>query len=179
MHSYLISDVKCAAGVGFHSKAYYGSVPRMRLPSTVVLSLATGVILKARAFTSGPKDLACISTESMLGTTVLACYLSRMFKRHTAAERNAAMRKYWLQTRALGRTRCIRRAVLESLFTGFAVFLVLGLLPDHQQPSSLRTTALICLIMLPIFLLGGYLEGRWRWQDLEKKYPENNLPPWE
>jgi hypothetical protein len=33
-------------------------------------------------------------------------------------------------------------------------------------------------IMLAIFLLGGYLTGRWRWTDFEKKYPENSLPPW-
>jgi hypothetical protein len=30
----------------------------------------------------------------------------------------------------------------------------------------------IWAIMLPIFLLGAYLTGLWKWKDLEKKYPE-------
>jgi hypothetical protein len=28
------------------------------------------------------------------------------------------------------------------------------------------------LILLPIFLLGSYLTGNWRWKDFEKKYPD-------
>jgi hypothetical protein len=30
----------------------------------------------------------------------------------------------------------------------------------------------VWLIMLPIFLLGGYLAGSWKWKDLEKRFPE-------
>jgi hypothetical protein len=35
---------------------------------------------------------------------------------------------------------------------------------------ALRKNLLIYLVMVPIFALGGYLEGKWEWQDLEKKY---------
>jgi hypothetical protein len=45
--------------------------------------------------------------------------------------------------------------------------------------SSLRLIVSSGLIMLPVFLLGGYLTGRWRWDDFEKKYPNASLPPWE
>jgi hypothetical protein len=34
------------------------------------------------------------------------------------------------------------------------------------------SVALTALVMLPVFLLGGYLSGNWKWSDLEKKYPE-------
>jgi hypothetical protein len=30
----------------------------------------------------------------------------------------------------------------------------------------------ICLATLPIFTLGGYLTGNWKWKELGKKYPE-------
>jgi len=45
--------------------------------------------------------------------------------------------------------------------------------------SSVRLIVFTSFIMHPIFLIGGYLEGRWRWTDLEQKYPEDSLPPWE
>jgi hypothetical protein len=41
---------------------------------------------------------------------------------------------------------------------------------NHGHPSSLQFVV-IWVIMLPIFLLGGYLTGSWKWKDLEKKYP--------
>jgi hypothetical protein len=31
----------------------------------------------------------------------------------------------------------------------------------------------IYLIMLPIWLVGGYLNGVWRWKELAKKYSES------
>jgi hypothetical protein len=42
-----------------------------------------------------------------------------------------------------------------------------------------RSALFTGLIILPIFLLGGYLTGSWKLKDLEKKYPENSLPPFE
>lgn len=68
--------------------------------------------------------------------------------------------------------------MLGTLVNGVIILLVLGLL-DRSRSHSVKTDFLTSLIMLPIFLLGGYLTAHWQWQDLQKKYPEDRLPPWE
>ena len=87
------------------------------------------------------------------------------------------MRAYWLQTKEQGRTRFIRLEVLRSVLFWLVLMPVLDLFGTPRSPW--RFTVLVNLITLPIFVLGGYLEGRWRWADLEKKYPDDNLPHWE
>ena len=59
---------------------------------------------------------------------------------------------------------------------GFVVLLGLAL---SDSSHSFRESVVPSLFMLPIFLLGGYLTAVWQWQDFEKKYPEDKLPPWE
>ena len=68
--------------------------------------------------------------------------------------------------------------MLGSFVSGIVILLGLALL-DRSPAHSVKTDFLISLIMLPIFLLGGYLTAHWQWQDLQKKYPEDSLPPWE
>ena len=53
---------------------------------------------------------------------------------------------------------------------------ILDLFAFKTNPLSAQSFV-IDLILLPVFLLGGYLEGKWRWQDFEKKYSEDRLPP--
>jgi hypothetical protein len=105
-----------------------------------------------------------------------------MFKRHTEAEIDELKREYWLQSKARGKNRFIwREGVLPTLVTGFMGALVVEVFGDHSHSFSVsvRSIAFLALVLLPICLLGGYLTGRWRWKDFEKKYPENRLPPWE
>ena len=85
---------------------------------------------------------------------------------------NEAKRKYWLQTKAQGKNRFIWRAVLGHILTWFVVVLVVEVFGDHRQSFSVRSSMLPGLIMLPIFLLGGFLNGHWQWKDFEKKYTE-------
>jgi len=68
--------------------------------------------------------------------------------------------------------------MLGSLVNGIIILFALALF-DRSSSHSLKTDVLTSLIMLPIFLLGGYLTANWQWQDLEKKYPEDRLPRWE
>jgi hypothetical protein len=100
-----------------------------------------------------------------------------VFERLTAGEKNAKIREYWLRTKEQGKSRFIWRQMLASLL------LWLLLTPTVEvfavPVSSVRLIVFTSLITLPIFLLGGYLEGRWKWTDLEKKYPAETLPPWE
>jgi hypothetical protein len=103
----------------------------------------------------------------------------RVSRKYTAAETNALMRAQWLQTRELGRTRFIRRQMLFTLLFWLTLMPALYWLGGHQPYSSVWSEIIADLILLPILLLGGYLEGRWRWTDLEKKYPADRLPPWE
>jgi hypothetical protein len=77
-------------------------------------------------------------------------------------------RKSWLQTKSRGRGRFIRARVFVVTGTGSAILVAVDLL--GRSGSHLRDNLLTYLVMLPIFVLGGYLQGRWEWQDLEKKY---------
>jgi hypothetical protein len=52
---------------------------------------------------------------------------------------------------------------------------VLDLLAFKTNPLSMQNIV-IDLILLPVCLLGGYLEAKWRWKDLGKKYPADTLP---
>ena len=68
--------------------------------------------------------------------------------------------------------------MLGSFITGAIVLLGVAL-TDRSPSHSTKVYFLASLIMLPILLLGGYLTAHWQWQDLQKKYPEDHLPPWE
>lgn len=103
-----------------------------------------------------------------------------MFRSRTNAELNALKRQYWVQTRTQGRNRFIwKQGVLPTLLTSFVGVLAVQLFDRRHSLSDLRSIVVPAFIMLPICLLGGYLAGRWKWKDFEKKYPENGLPPWE
>jgi hypothetical protein len=85
-------------------------------------------------------------------------------------------RKQWLEAKAAGRNRFIWRQMLYVLVFGLILMPILDLLAFKTNPLSAQNVV-INLILLPVFLLGGYLEGKWRWQDFEKKYSEDRLPP--
>lgn len=84
--------------------------------------------------------------------------------------------KYWLETKVAGKSRFVRRGLLGSLVNGIIILLGLAFL-SRSSSHSVKTDVLTSLIVLPIFLLGGYLTANWQWQDLEKKYPGDRLPP--
>jgi len=91
-----------------------------------------------------------------------------MFGRYSEAER-----RDWLQAKARGRSHFIWwRAILPTLLTCFVVVPVVTLFGDDKSSFSVRATVLSSLVVLLIGLVGGYLEGVWKWRDLEKKYPE-------
>jgi hypothetical protein len=91
------------------------------------------------------------------------------------------MREEWLQSKTKGKKRFIWREMLWSLPLWLGIVVVVPALEAYRDHSdfSVRSTAFIALIMLPIFLLGAYLTAGWKWKDLEKKYPEDGLPPWQ
>ena len=66
--------------------------------------------------------------------------------------------------------------MLGSLGKGIVILIVLAW---FDRSHSTKADFLISLIVLPIFLLGGFLTAHWRWQDLQKKYPEDRPPIWE
>jgi hypothetical protein len=86
--------------------------------------------------------------------------------------------KYWQETKAAGKGRFVRRGMLGSFVSGLVILLGLAWL-GRSPVHSPKTEFLTSLIMLPIFLLGGYLTAHWQWQDLQKKFPEDRLPPCE
>jgi len=100
-----------------------------------------------------------------------------VFKRLTAGEKNAKIREYWLRTKEQGKSRFIWRQMLASLLLWLLLTPTVEVLAVHV--SSVPLIVFTSLATLPIFLLGGYLEGRWKWTDLKKKYPAETLPPWE
>jgi len=100
-----------------------------------------------------------------------------MFKRLTTVEKNVMMRDHWLQTKSPGKRRFILREMLEGLLIGAGVVVITDFLAEPAHLSSRGTTISVSVIMLLIFLLGGYLTAKWKWQDLEKKYSQTTLPP--
>ena len=97
-------------------------------------------------------------------------YFSSMSRRYAELERQS-----WLMTKAAGRNRFIWRQMLYSLVFWLILMPLLDLLAFITNPLSVQNVV-IDLILLPVCLLGGYLEANWRWQDLEKKYPADTLP---
>ena len=79
-----------------------------------------------------------------------------------------AERQDWLLAKARGRNRFIwRRGVLPTLLISLIVAFGVEVFGSHASSYSL-----LGLIIVPIALLGGYLEGSWKWKDFEKKYPQ-------
>jgi len=99
-------------------------------------------------------------------------YLLGMSKNYASLER-----KYWLETKARGKRRFIWRDVRFTLLICLVAAVGVPALTGPPHSFSARSAVLVGLIILPISLLGGYLTGIWRWKDLEKKYPEDSLPP--
>ena len=77
-------------------------------------------------------------------------------------------------TKAAGRNRFIWRQMLYSLVVWLILMPVLDLVAFKTNPLSMQNIV-IDLILLPVCLLAGYLEAKWRWKDLEKKYPADVL----
>jgi hypothetical protein len=90
---------------------------------------------------------------------------------NSQAQINQAQRKNWLERKARGKTRFIWREAIGSILIWLIVLPAVQVFEYHGRLFSPQFLV-IWLIMLPIFLLGGYLTGSWRWKDLEKKYPE-------
>ena len=82
-------------------------------------------------------------------------------------------RKQWHAAKAAGKTQFLVRGVVGSLATGLIILLGLALL---ERTQTVRQGIVLALVMLPIFVVGGYLTASWQWQDFEKKYPEDRLP---
>ena len=121
----------------------------------------------------------------MLDTEVWR-YIYVVFRRPSDAEIDRLMREAWLKSKARGKNRFVRGEMLASIPIWMAVVIAVPAFEAFAKhsPLSVRSTWLGSwnvfgdLILLAIFLLGGYLTGRWRWTDFEKKYPEDSLPPW-
>ena len=94
-----------------------------------------------------------------------------MFRSHNQTQINETQRKYWLDAKARGRTRFIWRDAIGSILIWLVVLPAVQVFGNHG-PLFSRQFVVIWLITLPIFLVGGYLTGSWKWKDLVKKYPE-------
>jgi len=95
-----------------------------------------------------------------------------MFPRHSQAEINKLERQSASMQKARGKTRFIWRETIGSVVILWLITMpVVEVLANHRRLFSLNFLV-AWLSMLPIILLGGYLAGRWKWQDLEKKYPD-------
>jgi predicted permease len=91
-----------------------------------------------------------------------------MLKRYGEVERQS-----WLRERPAGKTRFLwRHRVLGNLLMWLILVPLLTLSENKTGSFSLNEMFVFGLVTLALFLLGGYLSGRWRWKDLEKKYPE-------
>jgi hypothetical protein len=68
------------------------------------------------------------------------------------------------RTIANGKSRFIRRQVGFSL-----VFFATLMSLLYFFSGRTRSNLIACLAVLPVGILGGYLEARWRWRDITKE----------
>ena len=87
-------------------------------------------------------------------------YFPSMSRRYAELESQSR-----LMTDETGRSRFIWRRMLYSLAFWLILMPLLDLLVFKTDPLSLQNIV-IDFILLPVYLLGGYLEGKWKWQDL-------------
>src|SRR5215469_14401541 len=98
-------------------------------------------------------------------------YRVSMFGDHSQAQINEAQKQHWLAAKGRGKTRFICREAIKTILIWLIVLPAVQVFQYHGRWFSPQFF-LIWFILLPIFLLGGYLTGTWRWKDLEKKYPD-------
>ncbi len=81
-------------------------------------------------------------------------------------------KEYWLRMRSGGRSRFIwREMVLKFSFPVWLIWTVLmSLFAFKSQPFSAYKIVSVGLFSLPVWLLSGYLTGKWRWKELDEKY---------
>ena|SRR5579863_2466339 len=84
----------------------------------------------------------------------------------------------WLYTRARGKKRFILGQMLSTGVTVLLTAIAIDWLNRQGTSHSVRSTVFSLVILLPIALLGGYLTGNWKWKDLERRFPDDTLPPW-
>jgi fumarate reductase subunit C len=84
---------------------------------------------------------------------------------------NEAEREYWAQAKAQGKRQFILREIVFNIILWLAITVAIGF-TDRSGSASVWSVAFTAIVLLPICLLGGYLSGRWKWSDFEKKYPE-------
>jgi len=82
---------------------------------------------------------------------------------------SAAEKEYWLHIKSRGKGFLVHREMLGCLLLWF-VMSAAQVFVDRNR--SLRPALFACLIMLPIFVLYGYLNAGWKWRDLQNKYPD-------
>ena len=70
---------------------------------------------------------------------------------------NEAEREYWTQTKAKGKRRFILRAMVFNIILWLVI---IGVVTFTHQLSAVWQVASTGIVMLPIFLLGGYLSGK-------------------
>ncbi|ABF39094.1 hypothetical protein Acid345_0089 [Candidatus Koribacter versatilis Ellin345] len=85
-----------------------------------------------------------------------------MFDEQRIADLKKQRRKDML---AKGKKSAVRRQIAFNLLL-FGGLFVIDYLPLHRRSS---TELIAWALFLPIGILGGYLQGIWIWQDLEKK----------
>ena len=85
-----------------------------------------------------------------------------MFKRAAEIER-----KIRFQAIEGGRSRFIRGRLLQGFVTWLAWSALMFLFKVYL--FSWHEVVTLSLILLPIWMLGAYLSGRWRWNDLVKR----------
>ena len=82
----------------------------------------------------------------------------------------ALERTNWEYIKARGKRRFVRQEILFTTLLGFGVTLIVQLVDHGTRAFSLRETITLGLMVLPIWLLGGYLSAVWKWRGFEKKY---------
>jgi hypothetical protein len=88
------------------------------------------------------------------------------------AQINELEREHWCEVRARGKTRFVWREATLAILIWLVALPAVQIFEYHGHLLS-RQFLTVWFLLLPISLLGGYLGGIWKWQDLQKKFPES------
>lgn len=80
-------------------------------------------------------------------------------------------RTRWLKIKERGKLRLILSQVLKNLAMVTVVVIGIRVFGASGSPLSAALIIYSSIFLVPLLVLGGYLQGNWKWKEMEKKFP--------
>lgn len=81
-------------------------------------------------------------------------------------------REYLRELKVKGKSHLLKQELLSNLVLWFVIMVGTGWVDSPHLKTLAHYFLFPGSVMLPIFLLYGYLNAGWRWKDLSRKFPD-------